>query len=73
MAKVKFDWDGDRGRKALGMGNCSIDTWDGSELELAWSKKSSSYFEKGFPIFSLSNILNTSIFKMLVVLHWVNF
>ena len=27
------------------MGNCSINICDGSELELAWSKKSSSYFE----------------------------
>ena len=30
------------------MGNGSINIWDGSELELAWSKKSSSYFENIF-------------------------
>ena len=29
----------DREWEALGMGNCSIKIWDGSELELAWSKK----------------------------------
>ena len=44
LAKLKFDRDGEGGRKALGMGNCRINIWDGSELELAWSKKCSSYF-----------------------------
>ena len=50
----------------------SINISDESELELAWSKKSSSYFEHNFPLFLLSCILNTSI-KMRNILHWVNF
>ena len=41
LARVKFDRDGEGGREAIGMGNCSINIWDGSDLELAWSKKSS--------------------------------
>ena len=41
MTKVKFDRDSDGGREALDMGNGSINIWDGSELELGWSKKSS--------------------------------
>ena len=49
MAKVKFGRNGEGGREALGMGNSSINTWDGSELELAGSMKSSSYFENNFP------------------------
>ena len=64
--------DGDRGRKTLGIGNCSINIWDGSELELAWLKKKSSYFENNFPILLLSGISNTSIFKVCDILHWVN-
>ena len=55
------------------MSKCGIDVWDRSELELAWSKKSSSYFKNKFPIFLLPEILNTSIFKLFDVLLWVNF
>ena len=73
LAKIKFNRDGEGGREALAMGNCSLDIWDGSELELAWSKKNSSNFEDNFPIFSLSGILSASIFKVLDVSHWVNF
>ena len=60
-------------REALGMGNCSINIWDGSEPELAWSKKSSSYFENDFPIYLLSDISNPSMLKVSDVLHWVSF
>ena len=63
LARVKFDRDDEGGREALGMGNCSFNIWDRSGLKLAWSKKSSSYFENNFPIFSFSGISNTSIFK----------
>ena len=35
----KFDRDGKGGREALGMGYCSINMWDGSELKLAWSRE----------------------------------
>ena len=73
VAKVKFDRDGEAGREALAMANCSIDIWNGSELELAWPKKSSLNFENNFLIFLLSGILNASIFKVLDVSHWVNF
>ena len=45
LARVKYDRDGEGGREALGVENCSINIWDGSELQLAWSKKSSSYFK----------------------------
>ena len=48
LARVKLDRSGERGRKVLGMGNGSINIWDGSELELAWSKESSSYYENNF-------------------------
>ena len=34
LARVKFDRDIERGREALGMGNCSINISDGSELDL---------------------------------------
>ena len=75
MAKqlVKFDRDDEGGRGALVMGNFCINTWDGSELGLAWSKKSSSCFENNFPMFLSYGILKTSIFKVRDVLHWVNF
>ena len=73
MARVKLGRDDERGRKALVMENCSINIWDESELELAWSKKSSSYFENYFPIFLLSDISNALIFRMRDVLHWVKF
>ena len=69
LAKVKLGKDSERGRGNLGMGNHSINIWDGSELELAWSNKSKSYFEDHFPIFLLYGISNTSIFKMHDVLH----
>ena len=35
LARVKFDRDGEGGRKALGLGNRSINISDGSELGLA--------------------------------------
>ena len=60
-------------REPPGLGNCSINIWDGSELELAWSKESSSKFENNFPIFLLSLISNQSVFKVREVLHWVIF
>ena len=72
MSRVKLDKDGEGRREALGMGNHSINIWDGSELELACSNKSSSYFKSNFPIFLLYAIWNTSIFKMRDVLHWVH-
>ena len=62
LARVKFNIDGEGGN-----------IWDGSELKLSWSKKSSSYFENSSPIFLLSGFSNTSIFKVRDVLHWVNF
>ena len=31
--RVKVNRDGEGGREALGIGNCSINIWDGSELE----------------------------------------
>ena len=45
LAMVKFDRDGEEGREALSVGKYGINIWDGSELELAWSKKSSSYLK----------------------------
>ena len=72
LARLKFDRDGVRHREALGMVNCSINIWDEWELELAWSKNRSSYFENKFPIFLLSGTSNTTIFKICDVLHWVN-
>ena len=39
LARVKFDRDTEHGREALGMGNCSINILDRTELELAWTKK----------------------------------
>ena len=53
LARVKLDKDGEEGWEAQSMGNRSINIWDGTELELAWSKKSSSHFENNFPIFFL--------------------
>ena len=64
LTKVKCDRDGDGGREFLCMGRCSINIWDGLELELAWFKKSSSYFDNKLLIFLLSGILNTSSFKL---------
>ena len=60
-------------REPPGLGNCSINIWDGSELELAWSKKSSSKFENNFPMFLLTLISNPSVFNVRDVLHWVIF
>ena len=73
LARVKYDRDGERGREALVVGNCNVNIWDGSELELAWSKNRSSYFQNNFAIVLLSGILSTLISKVLDVLHWVNF
>ena len=39
LDSIKYDRDGGRVREALIMGNCSINIWDGSELELALCKK----------------------------------
>ena len=73
MAKAKYHKDGEGGREALVVKNCGINIWDGLELKLVWSKKSSSYIENYFPIFLLSGISNTSICKVRDGLHWVNF
>ena len=51
LAMVNIDRNGVRGRETLGVENCIMNIWDGSELELAWSKKCSPYFEKNLPIF----------------------
>ena len=59
LDSIKYDRDGGRVREALSMENCSINIWDGSELELALCKKSSSYFGNKFPTFLLSGISNT--------------
>ena len=73
LAMVKFDRDGEEGREALRVGNCSIHIWDGSEMELAWCKKNGSYLENNFQIFLLSGISNTLICKVRDVLCWLNF
>ena len=88
MARVKYDRDGEWGREAAVVQNCSINIWDGSEHSSSdpsqililqfWTKavqsnKRSSYFENNFPTFLLSGISNTSIYKVRDVLHWVNF
>ena len=41
LARVKIDRNDEGDREALVKRNFSINIWDGSELELAWSKKSS--------------------------------
>ena len=69
LARVKYDRDSEGGREALGLRNCSVNIWDGSELELTWSKKSSSFFENNFAIFLLSGISKSSICKVCDVLH----
>ena len=53
LDRIKTNRDVEGGREALGMGICNINIWDGSELELAWSKKSSSDFKNSCPIFLL--------------------
>ena len=50
LVRIKLDRNGEWGRKNQGMWNCGINIWDRSELALAWSKKSSSYFENNFPM-----------------------
>ena len=35
LARAQLYRDGEGGIEALGMGNCFINIWDGSELELA--------------------------------------
>ena len=67
-----LDKNSEGGRKALDMGDCSINISDGSELELTLSKKISSYFESNFQIFLFSCISKTSILKVHDVLHWIN-
>ena len=73
LARVKLDMNGKGGREASGMGYCSGNTWNGLELKLPLSRKSSSYFENNFPVFLLSGNLNTSFIKVYHVLHWVYF
>ena len=68
LAREKFDGHGEGGSEAY-----YLNIWDGSEQELAWFKKSSSYFVNNFSIILLSGISDTSIIKMRDVLHWVNF
>ena len=41
LARVKIDRNDEGDREALVKRNFSINIWGGSELELAWSKKSS--------------------------------
>ena len=72
LAWVKLYKNVEEGREALGMSNRSINIWHESKLELAWSNKSTSYFENNFTIFLLYGISNTSIFKVRGVSHWVN-
>ena len=58
VLKKGFSWPGqnltemvrETGRKVLIMVNCNINILAGLELEVARSKKSSSYFENNFPI-----------------------
>ena len=69
LDRAKIDRNGKGGRKALGMGNCSINTWDGSGLKLASSKKISSCFENNFPLSLSFGISNTLISKLHDVLY----
>ena len=62
LARVKSYINGGGGRKAIVMGNCSINVWDGPKLEF------DSYFVSYFPIFLLSGISSTLIFKVHYVL-----
>ena len=73
LAIVKFNRHAKEGREALGMGYCSINTWNGLEMKVDWFRKNSSYFEKNFSISLLSCNLNTSVFKVCDALHWVHF
>ena len=67
LARVRCDRDGKGGREVLGM-EIVVSIF---EIDQSW--KSSSYFEKNFPIFFLSGTSITSNFKLRVVLHSVNF
>ena len=60
LARVKFDRDGEGGREDLGMGNCSINIWNRWELELAWSKRSSSYLNQSSNFFIIWYFENIS-------------
>ena len=73
LDSVKFDSDGEKRREAIGTGNCSINIWDGSELELGLPRKSSLYFGNVFLILLSSGISNITTFKLHDVLHWVIF
>ena len=73
LDRKKIKRDIEAGSKALGMEICSINIWDGSKLELAWTEKSSSYFKNSFPIFLLTGISNLSIFKVRDALQWENY
>ena len=59
MARVKFDRDSKGGRLVLVMGYCSSNIRNELELKLACSGKNSSCFENNFPMFLLSDNLNT--------------
>ena len=60
MARVKLDWDDEGGREALGVGNCGINFWDRSELELAWSNK---------PVYISKTIFQYSYYLVFRI-HW---
>ena len=38
LVMVKYDRDDEGGRGGIGVGNCGINIWHGSELVVAWSK-----------------------------------
>ena len=73
LDRIKIKRDIEAGSKSLGMEICSINIWNGSKLELAWTEKSSSYFKNSFPIFLLTGISNLSIFKVRDALQWENY
>ena len=56
FARENFDREGEGGSEAPDVENRSINTWDWSEQEQAWFKKSSLYFEKKFIIWYFENI-----------------
>ena len=72
LARAKLDRDGEGGREALGMVNCYINIWGGSELELRLIREKQFKFWKQFSTLLLSGISSTSVFKVRDVLHWVN-
>ena len=69
MAGVKFDRDGGEGRKTLGLGNCSINIWDESKMELDWSKKKTILQYFYYLAFRIQQFLGFT----LSILYWVNF